>query len=93
MAALESKTTSSGTSTSAAATTASGDGHRAEFAIGGGGMEVPYISRRSPVMAINGAAASSQPYASQIGLRILQQGRLALYISTLGTMNTNAYVI
>jgi gamma-glutamyltranspeptidase len=62
------------TEASASSSASGNDGYRVEFATGGGGMEVPFISRRSPIMAINGAAASSQPYASQIGLRILQQG-------------------
>lgn len=35
---------------------------------------LPFISRRSPVLARRGMVATSQPLASQIGLQILQQG-------------------
>lgn len=33
-----------------------------------------YSSRRSPVLALHGCVASSQPLASEVGLRILRQG-------------------
>ena len=38
------------------------------------GKRSPFISRRSTVMAPNGAVATSQPLAAQAGLSILQQG-------------------
>ena len=36
--------------------------------------EIPFVSRRSPVLCRNGCVASSQPLASSIGLDILKQG-------------------
>ncbi len=37
-------------------------------------MELSFTSRRSPVVCAHGAIATSQPLASEIGLRILRQG-------------------
>ena len=34
----------------------------------------PFISRRSPVVSINGMAASSEPLVSEVGLRIMHAG-------------------
>ncbi|MCC7371001.1 MAG: gamma-glutamyltransferase family protein [Chloroflexi bacterium] len=39
---------------------------------------VPYTSQRSPVMAVNGVVATSQPLAAQAGLSMLQQGGSAV---------------
>ena len=39
---------------------------------------VPYRSQRSPVMAVNGVVATSQPLAAQAGLAMLQQGGSAI---------------
>jgi gamma-glutamyltranspeptidase/glutathione hydrolase len=39
---------------------------------------LPYASRRSPVMAVNGVVATSQPLAAQAGLSMLQQGGSAV---------------
>jgi len=40
-----------------------------------GGQVVSYFnSRRSPVVALNGAVATSQPLAAQVGIRILENG-------------------
>src|SRR5262249_31839060 len=39
---------------------------------------LPYHSRRSPVMAVNGVVATSQPLAAQAGLSMLQQGGSAV---------------
>ena len=39
---------------------------------------VPYASQRSPVMAVNGVVATSQPLAAQAGLSMLQQGGSAV---------------
>jgi gamma-glutamyltranspeptidase / glutathione hydrolase len=36
--------------------------------------EIPFVSRRSPVLCRNGCVASSQPLASSIGLDLLKQG-------------------
>ena len=36
--------------------------------------EIPFVSRRSPVLSMNGSVASSQPLASSIGLDILRKG-------------------
>ncbi|CAJ1917370.1 unnamed protein product [Cylindrotheca closterium] len=36
--------------------------------------EIPFLSRRSPVVCKNGCVASSQPLASNIGVDILKQG-------------------
>eukprot|EP00980_Cylindrotheca_fusiformis_P009366 scaffold2047_cov129-Cylindrotheca_fusiformis.AAC.45 len=36
--------------------------------------EIPFLSRRSPVVCRNGCVASSQPLASSIGVDILKQG-------------------
>ena len=37
-------------------------------------MELPFTSRRSPVISLHGAVASSQPLASEIGVQILKSG-------------------
>ncbi|MGE3271608.1 MAG: gamma-glutamyltransferase family protein [Chloroflexota bacterium] len=39
---------------------------------------LPYTSQRSPVMAVNGVVATSQPLAAQAGLSMLQQGGSAV---------------
>ena len=39
---------------------------------------LPYASQRSPVMAVNGVVATSQPLAAQAGLSMLQQGGSAV---------------
>ncbi|KAG7374117.1 gamma-glutamyltranspeptidase [Nitzschia inconspicua] len=36
--------------------------------------EIPFVSRRSPVLCRNGCVASSQPLASSIGVDLLKQG-------------------
>ena len=36
--------------------------------------DLPFLSRRSPVLCRNGCVASSQPLASSIGLDILRKG-------------------
>ena len=36
--------------------------------------EIPFSSRRSPIVCRNGCVASSQPLASSIGLDILRRG-------------------
>ena len=41
-------------------------------------LGVPYTSQRSPVMAVNGVVATSQPLAAQAGLSMLQQGGSAV---------------
>jgi len=41
-------------------------------------LGLPYASRRSPVMAVNGVVATSQPLAAQAGLAMLQQGGSAV---------------
>jgi len=41
---------------------------------GAGSVAGPHFPTRCPVMSAYGAVASSQPLASQIGLRILEQG-------------------
>jgi gamma-glutamyltranspeptidase/glutathione hydrolase len=41
-------------------------------------LGLPYASRRSPVMAVNGVVATSQPLAAQSGLSMLQQGGSAV---------------
>ena len=41
-------------------------------------LGLPYTSRRSPVMAVNGVVATSQPLAAQAGLSMLQQGGSAV---------------
>src|SRR3954463_11698926 len=41
-------------------------------------LGLPYASRRSPVMAVNGVVATSQPLAAQAGLSMLQQGGSAV---------------
>src|SRR5215212_12103642 len=41
-------------------------------------LGVPYASRRSPVVAVNGVVATSQPLAAQAGLSMLQQGGSAV---------------
>ena len=35
---------------------------------------LPFTARRSPVFALHGVAASSQPLASEVGLSVLKQG-------------------
>ena len=39
-----------------------------------GDDELPFVSRRSPVLCRNGCVASSQPLASSIGLDFLRKG-------------------
>jgi gamma-glutamyltranspeptidase/glutathione hydrolase len=41
-------------------------------------LGLPYASRRSPVMAVNGVVATSQPLAAQAGLSMLMQGGSAV---------------
>jgi gamma-glutamyltranspeptidase/glutathione hydrolase len=41
-------------------------------------LGLPYRSQRSPVMAVNGVVATSQPLAAQAGLSMLQQGGSAV---------------
>ncbi len=41
-------------------------------------LGVPYTSQRSPVMAVHGVVATSQPLAAQAGLSMLQQGGSAV---------------
>lgn len=36
--------------------------------------EIPFVSRRSPIVCRNGCVASSQPLASSIGLDLLRKG-------------------
>ena len=36
--------------------------------------DIPFVSRRSPVLCRNGCVASSQPLASSIGLDLLRKG-------------------
>ena len=38
------------------------------------GCPLSFISRRSPVVSLHGAVASSQPLATEIGVRILKAG-------------------